>query len=243
MGDKKYSKVLLILLSASIANPVFSSTHPTILTLGTGPAWVNNQANQYRLLAPETNNLYTANNYSQALLQSEIFVGKQTILTDRLLGQLGATLGAVSSAKLSGNILVNGNPEEDNFTYSYRLIHKRAAIQGKLLLRIDAPTLPWISGSIGAAYNQAFHFGNVQTVADADPTSNFTNRGTTTFTYGIGIGLQYPFHKNWQVGFAYQFTDWGKSVLGPAPDQASGTGLSITHFYTNGLLFNLTYVG
>lgn len=42
-------------------------------------------------------------------------------------------------------------------------------------------------------------------------------------------------------GIGYEFADWGRSQLNRAPGQTLNSGLSLSHLYTNGFLFNLTY--
>ena len=72
--------------------------------------------------------------------------------------------------------------------------------------------------------------------------SNFSSHTNTTFTYNLGVGIQRVLNQNWQIGIGYEFADWGKSQLGIASGQTLNSGLKLNHFYTSGLLFNLTYV-
>ncbi len=43
------------------------------------------------------------------------------------------------------------------------------------------------------------------------------------------------------AGVGYEFADWGKNQLGRAPGQTLNTGLSMSHYYINSILFNITY--
>lgn len=47
---------------------------------------------------------------------------------------------------------------------------------------------------------------------------------------------------NDSIAVGYECTDWGKSSLGRAPEKTLNTGLILNHLYTNGLMFNLTYL-
>ena len=58
----------------------------------------------------------------------------------------------------------------------------------------------------------------------------------------MGAGVQKALNNHWQVGVGYEFADWGKSTLGRSLGQTLNTGLSLNYFYTNGVLFNLTYL-
>jgi opacity protein-like surface antigen len=71
---------------------------------------------------------------------------------------------------------------------------------------------------------------------------NFVSNTTTTFTYTLGVGLERHLNQHWQAGIGYEFADWGNSQLIRASGQTLNNGLSFSHLYTNGLLFNLTYL-
>ena len=44
------------------------------------------------------------------------------------------------------------------------------------------------------------------------------------------------------MGCGYEFADWGKTRLGRALGQSINSGLALNHIYTNGVVFNLTYL-
>ena len=71
--------------------------------------------------------------------------------------------------------------------------------------------------------------------------NNFAAYTQTSFTYTLGAGIQKILTNHWQVGLGYEFADWGQSRLNRASEQTIGQGLSLSHLYTNGLVFNLTY--
>lgn len=79
-------------------------------------------------------------------------------------------------------------------------------------------------------------------IFEALPNPNFADHTKTAFTYTLGVGVQKAFNDHWQVGIGYEFADWGKSKLGRASGQTMNSGLALNHLYTNGILFNLTYV-
>lgn len=91
-------------------------------------------------------------------------------------------------------------------------------------------------------FNRAHDFTNTPLIFEALPNSNFTSNTKTAFSYTLGAGIQKILNYHWQVGIGYEFSDWGKSELGRAPGQSLNTGLSLKHLYTNGVLFNFTYV-
>ena len=158
-----------------------------------------------------------------------------------MLGQIGLAFVAADNATLRGNIWDDANPVFDNYTYQYKVKHEHIAVKGKLLGDWGWFVMPWISGSIGIGFNRAYDFTNTPTIFQAVPNANFTGNTMDVFTYTLGIGLQRALTKNWQLGLSYEFADWGKSQLSAAPGQTIGSGLKLSHLYTSGLLFNITY--
>jgi len=119
-------------------------------------------------------------------------------------------------------------------------------VKGKLLSN-DAPwlTKPWISASLGFSYNKANNYREWPIICEAEslPAAYFHNHGHTAFTWSLGAGIQRVLNPNWQVGIGYEFTDWGRTSLRGALAQPPGArGLTLNHLYTNGLMFNLTWL-
>jgi opacity protein-like surface antigen len=121
-------------------------------------------------------------------------------------------------------------------------VHTHLALKGKLLADHNSMIIPWLSASIGVGFNQAHHFNNTPIISEAIASPNFSNNTMTAFTYTLGAGIQRNLNTHWQAGIGYEFSDWGKSQLGRAYEQTLGSGLILNHLYTNGVLFNLTYL-
>lgn len=213
-----------------------------IASISAGPAWTSGGKTQTLVLQPEIMKTYTANKPHNVVGNGELFLGIQGIINERFAGQLGLAVAATSSANLFGNIWDDAIPEFDNFDYWYKIRHTHLAVKGKMLGNISGFVMPYLSASLGVAWNYAHRFISVPKIFEAIPTPGFTSRTKTSFTYTLGVGLQSLIGQNWQVGVGYEFADWGKSRLGPVLGQISRYGLRLNHFYTNGLMFNLTYV-
>lgn len=54
--------------------------------------------------------------------------------------------------------------------------------------------------------------------------------------------MQKALRQHWQMGVGYEFADWGKSLLGPAAEQALNGELALNHLYTKGVLIIITYL-
>ncbi len=212
-----------------------------VATLSLGPVWENAGNTQTFYLAPNIEKTYAANHTSHALVDGEIFLGIQKSLSEKLDGQIGLAVATTGNASLSGNIWDDATFQFNNYTYKYKVKHTHVAIKGKLLADRGYVVIPWVSGSLGVGFNQSHDFSNTPTISEAVVMPNFASNTTTTFTYTLGVGVERHLNQHWQVGMGYEFADWGKSQLSRAAGQTMGTGLSINHLYTNGLLFNLTW--
>lgn len=211
-------------------------------TISIGPVWGFGARTQTLELAPDIVKTYTADNSNNAIFDGEVFLGIQKILSQKLQGQLGIAVGATSNATVDGHIWDDADPEFDNFIYNYKIQHTYVAVKGKLLAELGFVVMPWVSVGLGVGFNDAHGFHNTPTIFEALRNPNFASHTETTFTYIVGAGVQKALNEHWQVGVGYEFADWGKSHLGRAEGQTLNTGLSLNHFYTNGVLFNATYL-
>ncbi len=213
-----------------------------VVALSLGPVWEDAGDKQTLYLAPDLEKTYTADNNTQALFDGELFLGLQRELSQSLVGQLGFAVAATSSAELSGNIWDDADPTFNNYTYNYQIQHAHLAMKGKLLIDRGYWVIPWVSASIGVGFNHAYDFNNTPVIFEALAMPDFSSNTETSFTYTLSAGLQKILNQHVQVGVAYEFADWGQSQLGKALGQTSASGLSLDHLYTNGIMFNLTYL-
>lgn len=242
------SKYLIAVISSGLlTNTVLAgdmgsvASKTWVASLSAGPAWANQSNNQLLFLTPSIEKYYESSNSTSTLFDGEFFLGIQQTLSQAWQGQLGIAVAATSQADLSGLIWDDADPEFINYQYDYKLQHTHLALKGKLLLDKGFSFLPWVSASVGVGFNRAYSYTNTPLIFEASPNSNFTSNTETSFTYTVGLGVQKVLSNHWQAGIGYEFADWGKNRLGAAYDQTSGAGLSSNNFYTNGLLFNITY--
>ena len=220
-----------------VAPPVWRS----VSALSVGPVWGHGGETQTFYLAPEIEKTYVAKKSNGTLVDGELFFGAQRDYST-FQGQLGLAVAATSNATLSGIIWDDADPQFDNFIYRYKIQHTHIALKGKLLADQGYWLIPWVSGSVGVGFNTAHAFKDVPLIFEALTTPYFHSHTKTAFTYTLGAGVQKPVTQNWQVGVGYEFADWGASRLGRAAGQTLNSGLGASHFYTNGVMFNLTYV-
>lgn len=247
----KRTSLIRILSAVFLSGSAFAGTMgpviqepdwPWVSTLSLGPVWGEVSKTQTFFLAPGIEKTYVADKSNNSLFDGEIFLGLQKVLSPRVQGQLGLEVAATSDAKLSGVIWDDTNPIFNNHIYSYKVSHAHVALKGKLLADGAYWLIPWIDGSLGVGFNTAHSFVNTPVIFEALPNPNFRSHTQTAFTYTVGAGVQKALTPHWQVGIGYEFADWGESQLGRAAEQTQNSGLSLNHVYTNGVLFNLTYL-
>src|SRR3990167_1608817 len=213
-----------------------------VSSINIGPVWEDAGQTQTFYLAPDIIKTYTASNATHTLVDGEIFLGIQKDLPKALQGQLGFAVAVTSNAKLSGNIWDDADATFNNYSYSYQVQHTHVAVKGKLLADRGYWFMPWVSASLGVGFNDTHGFENTPLISQAVTMPNFASHTKTSFTYTLGAGLQKALNQHWQVGAGYEFADWGQSQLNRASGQTLNSGLSLNHLYTNGVLFNLTYL-
>lgn len=222
------------------ATSQYLATH-FVGSLSVGPAWGNGGDAQTLVLAPDIVKTYTINRSTKTLLDGELFAGVNQLLYPNLISQIGLAIAATTYTSVNGDIWDDAAPQFNNYTYHYQLRHTHLAVKGKLLADRGYFFIPWISLSMGVGFNTATSFTNSPLLPEAIGMPNFASHTTTAFTYTLGVGAQRQLNPHWQAGVGYEFTDWGRSQLGTASGQSSSNTLSLSHYYTSGILANLTY--
>ena len=169
-------------------------------------------------------------------------MGWQKNLHPNLAGQFGVALGASTNASLTGHIWEDADPAFNNFDYGYTLTHSQVALEGKLRASGWQVAMPYVSGSVGVAFNRSQSFVIRPLISEEVAAPAFQSNTTTAFTYTVGAGLQKSLSANWQTGIGYAFSDWGQSKLSPAPGQTLSTAPRLSHLYVNSLVFNVSYL-
>ncbi len=211
-----------------------------IITVSGGPAWTTPGQNLYLypIIPFQQVNYYQKIDSDSTVGTGEIFFGLQRIVFPGITGELGLGFAGASNADVTGVVEVNGIPNVS--TYEYKVNHARAEVKGRLLAN-SYWVQPFVSGSFGAGWNNSHEFRATTVNPLFFPQPWFANNTTVAFSYTLGLGLQAPINRNWQVGMGYQFADWGKSYLG-SDGYTQIAGPNLTHLYTNELLFNISFL-
>ncbi len=230
-------------VSPNVLDDVLTRLPPYIVTLSVGPTFAGNGETQTFYLVPFIKKTYAADKKINVLFDGELFFGVVRELTPSLQGELGLELGVTSDANLSGDIWDFANARFNNSSYTYKIQHTHLAVKGKIVGEIGYPYKPYVHGSLGVGFNQAYDFKISPSIFAEVIPPNFTSTLTTAFTYTVGFGVQRAINEHWTAGVGYEFSDWGKSQLGRSAGQTLGKGIALNHFYTNGIQLTISYHG
>ncbi|MCH9689290.1 MAG: porin family protein [Gammaproteobacteria bacterium] len=250
MNPLQLNKQLLICCCAFISNHAFSGTideqfnqsiHPYLIGLSAGPSRGSGDKTQTLYLQPDIQKSYVAEKNNQAFTTAELFLAKQ-FKQNKLLEQFGFVFAGAGNAILSGDIWELANPNFNNFEYQYKLNHAYIALKGRVL-PINFSTLisPYLSASLGVAFNRAYQFKNTPKITEEVPLPNFKNKTKTSVSYTVGAGIEKTLTSQFKAAIGYEIADWGSTQLAPATGQTLNQGLSLKHFYAQQLQFSLFY--
>lgn len=229
-------------LCAGTMGEVVSPRHWSgVITATVGPDFVNPGRAQTLTLLPPFQNHYTKGNASRAVVDAGGFIGVEWAWSEKWSAQLGASGYWDSSMTLKGDVWQFALPEFDDLSYTYHINHARVMASAKLLTTMIQPSLhPYVSGEIGAAFNQASGYRETPLEVGAIPTPPFNNHSQTSFAWGVGVGVDYTLNQQIRLGVGYQFADLGSASLGQTTAELTGQSLSLPHIYANQLRFQLT---
>ncbi|WP_367606092.1 outer membrane protein, partial [Legionella sp. W05-934-2] len=206
--------------------------------LSVGTAWSKAGETETFYLNPTIEKSYRASKKLKGMPSGELFLGVQKALSSQIFGQLGLVVATTGNARVDGIIWDDADPQFNNYTYRYKVRNTRIGVKGRALLDKGQKLVPYVSGSVNIGFNRAHDFTNNPLIFQAIPNQNFESHIKTAFSYTLGAGIQTPLNNHWHTGIGYEFLDFGKSNLNRAPGQTMGSGLSLNHLYTHGILVN-----
>lgn len=220
-------------------------SHPRFVTLNVGPGWSDAGKTQIITVQPDIQSTYVKTNGTRAVAVGEIYAGYEQFIASNYKGQFGFAVQAASNLDLTGDVLIDSDPNFNNMFYTYSINHLAFALKGKIISAHNNQRFfalhPYVSGSVGLGFNQSHKFGLNAKIFEQVVPPLFKSHTTTVFTYTLGTGLQKRISPDWIIGLGYDFADWGKSNLAAATGQTIGRGLALNHVYMSELQFGFTY--
>lgn len=241
--------LFVILATSYLCNTVFAGTmealEPSprgmkVITVTIGPDFVNPGQQQTLTLLPPFQNHYTKSTASAAVTDIGGFVGVEQVFSKKISIQFGASGYCDSSMTVRGDVWQFASPVFDDLSYSYHIHHARVMLATKLLATITFALRPYISGEIGAAFNQASGYQEIALELGAIPTPPFSNNSRTSVAWAVGSGVDYNITRQLRLGIGYQFANLGSVALGQTTAATTKQSLSLSHLYANQLRLQLT---
>jgi hypothetical protein len=235
----------LVMQIAFLADPAYGmAPYRPLVTLTMGPDFVQTGYAQTRALLPPFQNHYTATHSQQTVTDIGIFLGVERMITAWLTTDLGISGYIDNTLSPQGEVWQFAVPAYDTLGYQYHIYNKRVVFTNKLFTMMPPYQAlhPYFSWEAGIAFNNAKDYGEYPLVALATPTAPFANHSQHSFTWAVGMGIDYDMTAHLRAGAGYQFADLGSASLGETTASTTTQTLSIPHLYTNQLHFQVTFL-
>lgn len=169
-----------------------------------------------------------------------IAVKKNIGLSHHNFLQTGLSYHQLSAMRVFGALEQGISPPFFPFGYDYSVNNKTTLVEAKLIHQWHNQLYPYVLGGIGAAFNTVKNF--VTDVPDyVTITPSFADNKTTSFSYILGLGVDFIHYHPLSIGLGYRFSDLGPIGLGSA--QIRNTRLTNPikqpHLYLNTVLIEL----
>lgn len=220
-----------------------------LITLTGGAAFTSNAGTTNNI--PPQNGIFSFYNYKpnqSTQTQSYLggFLGAEHLIRPQWLVQAGLSYYQPSSFGVHGIVSQGVNVATQNqYAYQYSIKSYQLLAEGKLLYKETRWNrfLPYLSGGIGAAWNNARYF-NVMIVPMFTTFSNqFANHSSSSFSYSVGAGVDIDVAQGMRLGVGYRFIDLGRVATGYSTinDVSTNYTLSQQHFYLNAVAAQFTF--
>lgn len=228
---------------ASTKEETTTSLHKIIAIAG-GYDFISSARPQTLELLPPFVNYYTVDNADGSFGMGGLFGGIEYWKNPQWGIQLGAAVYSSSNTSINGTIWQFGLPEFANLNYSYQLETTRLLVESKLLTTLDMNKKlhPYLSGGLGLALNKLSNYQETPLIPEVLPMLPFADRQQTSFTWGLGFGLDMDINSYLRLGLGYQYFNLGKFSLGSSPEAATQQSLSINSLNGNELRAQLSFV-
>lgn len=221
-----------------------NQSYDYLISLSAGPGWTNAGTSQTIALEPDVINAYIPDNLSNphVMTNAELFLGIQKSYCNCVHGQFGLAFYASSNANLDGYIQVDGDPNFQNYAYNYKIRHEHLALKTKWFIDNAFNMNPYVSASLGVGLNHSYSFSINPLISQEIPPPPFKSHTQTALSYSIGVGFERTLNCHYSIALGYELVSWGRSSLNRADGQTSSHGLRLNNLYTQGLVFNVSYI-
>lgn len=250
--------ITLLATSATLANPSQLSFWPfcnmacqlnLVLSLGVGGAFSSDldKSRTFTILNPATDEfyIYKSNNSNQSHWLVDAFAGVEWQACPLYAVQLGLGYNQTWNFEENGTFLQGADVQsQDEFNYHFNIKTSQVLAEGKFLYHDNKWFFhPYLTAGLGAAFNEVSDY-----TTNVPPFLTFTrvyeDHTETSFSYMVGIGIDFDVFENFRLGVGYRFTDLGAVKLGGARINTTTVNGSLgqNHFYVNQVLAQITFL-
>jgi opacity protein-like surface antigen len=235
-----------MLLSSAAVTAAQPGDQSTVINRGIyasisgGLDFIRTNGNQRLILLDSIPEYYTGHQAYKTSGSVGFGFGLEREFRSNLSWQIGLAGYFNSAVKASGHRWEFGLPDFDNFTYKYQVKSSRAVVTGKLLGTYQEHYHPYMSGELGASFNRASGYSEKPLLDEEFPMEPFSAHTQTSFSWGLGLGVDRDICTVLRLGIGYQFVDLGRASLGRSPVQETHNTLSIPHLYDHQVRVQLT---
>lgn len=188
-------------------------------------------------------NTYTGLHSHNKQFVSGLFLGGETDFFQQLRWEYGIRYFQTQPFHVSGIIYQLADPLQGNLTYHYRIQNRRLLLETKLLTAFKKRYHPYLLGDLGESFNKTYGYHEVsKTSADLALTPPFVSAKFSSFSYSVGLGLDFDCTNHLRLGLNYRWSQLGYAALGRNSIQESATVINHPSLSTNEVLLELSYV-
>jgi opacity protein-like surface antigen len=193
---------------------------PPVITVGGGWAWSHNVigTQYFPVVNPDTDSFYqySNNNSWQNAGVFNIFLGDRWEFDYPMYLQAGLEYAQAGNFS-AGGVLTQGadTQSQDSYNYQFNVVTRQLLVKAKVLYPYWKSVFPYLSFGLGAAFNTANNFSTT-----VPPfltfTRDYSSNTQASFTYKLGVGMDFALTPHFSLGVGYEVTNYGKVQLGNA---------------------------
>jgi opacity protein-like surface antigen len=156
--------------------------------------------------------------------------------------QAGVSAHYISRMNVKGDLEQGISPPYYQANYSYNMSSYQYLVDAKLRRQFYERYFPYIYLGLGMAFNKAYDY-SISVPGYLTVTPEYSTRTTNSFTYSLGLGMDYFVMPTLSIGVGYRFINLGKVGLGPGVINNTNVSAKLTqsHLYINTVLAQLNY--
>lgn len=235
---------LSLISSVSFAHNSAAISHTDRFSLGLdlGPSWTSNLGNSTQFPLGYSTFSYTAKHNAETAMLYGISLGKSISLNALHTLQIGLTYHYIPNLDANGYLQQGISTPYYQANYSYSVYSSQLLAEAKIVRQWRDRFYPYISIGLGGASNTAKSFKtSVPNYLTLTP--YYANKTHRSFSYSLGLGVDYLTSAQTSVGLGYRFSDLGMAGLGDGLIRFTqlSAKLKQSNLYLNTLLIQLNY--